>query len=343
MSHDVDAYAALQNYVSPYDHSSLVIQAEGLAGAGRIHQFLSGLDSDVPIPDFRDAGTLEEGGQTSLAMYDFEGARQVYRNFLSWMFRTFRVDETEFRNDLIRRLRVSDGAHVLITGCGNGDDVLAALDAVGPTGRVYASDLAPEMVVATHAALAEKGGDALARTSLSVCNAGSLPFENDFFDAAFHFGGINLFDDIKGAIHEMTRVTKEGRRVVFGDEGVAPWLANTEYGRMVIANNYLWAHHAPIDLLPHAAVDPSLSWVLGNCFYLIDFEKCSSGPVIDPDVPHVGRRGGTMRSRYYGQLEGVSPELKEVVLKVAAEQKTSVAEWLERAIRESIDRNPRKV
>ncbi len=341
MSHDADAYAALQHYVSPDDHARLVIQADGLAGAARLYSFLAGLDTNVPIPDFREPGALEEAGQTSLAMYDFEGARQVYRNFLSWMFRTFRVDETEFRRDLIRRLRVSDGARVLITGCGNGDDVLAALEAVGPAGRVYASDLAPEMVVATYAALVEKGGDALARTSLSVCNAGSLPFENDFFDAAFHFGGINLFDDVKGAIHEMTRVTKEGGRVVFGDEGVAPWLANTDYGRMVIANNYLWAHRAPIDMLPHAAVDPSLSWVLGNCFYLIDFEKRSSGPFIDPDVPHVGRRGGTMRSRYYGQLEGVSPELKEAVLKAAAEQKTSVTEWLERAIRESIDRNPR--
>src|SRR4051812_48640755 len=110
MSHDADASAALQHYVSPDDHARLVIQADGLAGAGRLYSFLAGLDTNVPIPDFREPGALEEAGQTSLAMYDFEGARQVYRNFLSWMFRTFRVDETEFRRDLIRRLRVSDGA-----------------------------------------------------------------------------------------------------------------------------------------------------------------------------------------------------------------------------------------
>jgi SAM-dependent methyltransferase len=326
MSPNLDACDALKNYVSPDDHSQLSVQTAGLVGAGHVYRYLPGLPENVSIPDFLDTNVLEEGGQTSLAMYDFEGAREVYRNFLSWMFRTFRVDEGEFRQDLIRRLRVADGARVLITGCGNGDDVFAALDAVGPRGQVYASDLAPEMVVATYAGLAVRANDALARTSLS--------------DAAFHFGGINLFDDVKGAIHEMARVTKDGGRVVFGDEGVAPWLAGTEYGRMVVANNYLWAHRAPIEMLPHAAVDPSLSWVLGNCFYVIDFEKRSAGPFIDPDVPHVGRRGGTMRSRYYGQLEGVPPELKERVLNAAAEQKTSVAEWLERVLRESFDRPP---
>lgn len=339
MSRDFDLHPSLLSYVSPDDHSRLSAETDGLVGAGHTYRYLPGLDANVLIPDFLDIEHLHEGGQKSLAMYDFEGARDIYRNFLSWMFRTFRVDENEFRKDLIRRLRIRDGARVLITGCGNGDDVFAALNAVGPNGTVFASDLAPEMVVATYAGLVERGGDALARTALSVCNACRLPFEDGFFDAAFHFGGINLFDDVKGAIDEMTRVTKEGGRVVFGDEGVAPWLAETEYGRMVVANNYLWAHRAPIDLLPHAAVDPSLSWVLGNCFYVIDFEKRSAGPFIDPDVPHVGRRGGTMRSRYYGQLEGIPPELKASVLEAAAKQKTSVAQWLEQAVRESLARD----
>jgi ubiquinone/menaquinone biosynthesis C-methylase UbiE len=337
MTYDTRDFDLLKHYVAPASHTALSITDDALVGAGKRYTFLPGFPSNVAVPNFTEANVLDVGAKQSLAMYDFEGAREIYRNFLSWMYRTFRVDEDAFRQSLIAYLGVADGGRVLITGCGIGDDVFAVLDAVGPNGQVYASDLAPEMVAATYAELAERRPDALTRVSLSVCDACHLPFEDGFFDAAFHFGGINLFDDVKGAIHEMTRVTKEGGRVVFGDEGVAPWLVGTDYGKMVVANNYLWAHRAPIEWLPFSAVSPVVRWVLGNCFYVVTFEKCSSGPVIDPDVPHVGRRGGSMRSRYYGQLEGVSVELRERVLKEAAAQKISVAEWLEGAINASLN------
>ncbi len=271
-----------------------------------------------------------------MQMYDFKGARDIYRNFLSWLFRTFNVDEHEFRSDLIRRLRLHPSARVLITGCGIGDDVIAVRDSVGPDASIFASDLAPEMVLATHESLIEMRGKTLSAVSLSVCDACHLPFEDGFFDAAFHFGGINLFDDIGLAIAEMARVTRDGGRVVFGDEGVAPWLATTEYGRMAIANNHLWSAKAPIDLLPHSAIDPSLGWVLGNCFYVIEFQKDSRGPFMDPDVRHVGRRGGSMRTRYFGQLEGVSPDLKQQILDDAASKNLSVTDWLEKAIEEAL-------
>jgi len=32
-------------------------------------------------------------------------------------------------------------------------------------------------------------------------------FDDDSFDACFHFGGINTFGDIEGALSEMARVT----------------------------------------------------------------------------------------------------------------------------------------
>ena len=295
-----------------------------------MHRFLPSIDA--LIPDFRNLDALDVGAQASLNMYDFEGAREIYRNFLSWMFRTFDADESAFRSDLIARLKLRPDSRVLITGCGIGDDVSAVCSQLDSRGEVFALDLAPEMVVATHECLREMECVNGPQISLCVADACHLPFPDGYFDASFHFGGINLFDDVKLAIAEMTRVTNEGGRIVFGDEGVAPWLTHTEYGRMVVANNHLWQAKAPIEFLPFSAINPRLTWVLGNCFYVIEFEKKHGGPFIDPDVPHVGRRGGSMRTRYFGQLEGVNADLKAKVMRAAAEEKISVTEWLERAI-----------
>jgi hypothetical protein len=52
------------------------------------------------------------------------------------------------------------------------------------------------------------------------------------------------------------------------------------------------------------------------------------------DVPNKGRRGGSMRTRYFGQLEGVTEEIKKFVLDDAAKKGISVHDWLEQAIKE---------
>jgi hypothetical protein len=72
--------------------------------------------------------------------------------------------------------------------------------------------------------------------------------------------------------------------------------------------------------------------VLGNCFYVIDFEVSGIGPLMNLDVPHKGSRGGTMRSRYYGRLEGVTDATKRYVISDAKNKGISVHEWLEQSI-----------
>jgi len=153
-----------------------------------------------------------------------------------------------------------------------------------------------------------------------------------YFDATFHFGGINLFSNIGSAIHEMARVVKVGGKVVIGDEGVAPWLKEKEYGKMAICNIKLWALDPPLSLLPETASNVHLTWVLGNCFYVIDFEVSISEPFMDIDVPHKGIRGGSMRKRYFGQLEGIDPELKKKVGLAASTAGTSTSAWVEQVI-----------
>jgi SAM-dependent methyltransferase len=254
----------------------------------------------------------------------------IYRNFLNWLFQTFGEDEPSFRRGHVAKLNLAKGSRVLVTGCGLGDDIPAVVEAIGPDGEIFAQDLSSQMVVAASKLVASAA--AAGKVHFSISDAVSLPFSDDYFDGALHFGGINLFDDIRLAISEMNRVVKPGGRVVFGDEGVAPWLKDEEYGRIAITNNGLWKAEPPIGLLPHNAADVALSWVLGNCFYVIGFTVSDKPPFMNMDVPHKGGRGGSMRTRYFGQLEGVSEDSKRFVLTDAKRQGISVHDWLETAI-----------
>jgi SAM-dependent methyltransferase len=320
-------------YVCPQTQEKLYEVENGLASHdGVFYPFFRG-KNNIPIPNFLAPARLGEVGQQSLDMYNQKVSPGIYRNFLDWLFLTFNENELTFRQKLIEKLKLQRGAKVLVTGCGLGDDILPIAAAVGSDGEIYAQDIAAEMVIAASDSIMPDPQYSK-NIHLSVCDAQNLPFADNFFDAAFHFGGINLFDDIRLAIREMDRVVKPGGRVCFGDEGIGPWLRDTEYGRMAITNNPLWAATAPIDALPRNAIDVELSWVLGNCFYVIGFQVSENGPLINIDVSHKGRRGGTMRTRFYGQLEGVTEDSKNFVINEAAEKGISIHDWLEQVIQE---------
>ena len=82
-----------------------------------------------------------------------------------------------------------------------------------------------------------------------------------------------------------------------------------------------------------------MRWIIGNCFYLIDFRVGDGPPQLNLDLPHKGRRGGTLRSRYYGRLEGVTPETKELALAAVERRGCSMYEWLEQLVREAAERD----
>lgn len=324
-------------YVCPRTKNPLQEHDTGLLrDDGVFYPFLKA-STHVRIPNFLVAQEHSEAVQQSLSTYDQKASIEIYSNFLDWLFQTFHVSAPSFRTHLIGKLKLHRGNRVLITGCGLGDDIRPVIDAIGPDGEIYANDLAVEMAVATsHYVISDQPSSN--NIFLSVCDAQLLPFSDDFFDGAFHFGGMNLFDNIKLSIGEMERVVKPGGRVVFGDEGVGPWLRNTQYGRVAINNNSTWAATAPIDLLPRNSLNVHLSWVLGNCFYVIDFEVSDIGPFMNIDVRHKGRRGGSMRTRYFGQLEGVTEESKKFVLEDAERKDISVHSWLEQVIRDTQER-----
>lgn len=268
--------------------------------------------------------------------YTHQDAAGVHDNALRWVFKTFRTDESRLRERLIERIGLKRGDCVLLTGAGAGNDLPYLVRALSGDGSIHAQDIAKEMLLTA----ASRHTDELARSGVelyfSVSDATALPFADSAFDAAYHFGGINLFPDIAKGIAEMNRVVKAGGNIVIGDEGIAPWLANTELGRMLISNNPLYACPAPLSALPETAREVKLTWELSNCFYVIEFRATMDPLPIDIDVPHLGKRGGTIRSRYFGRMEGVEPGLRDRIYEEAARRGMTRVEYLESVLRASL-------
>jgi SAM-dependent methyltransferase len=322
-------------YICPVSKEPLEFTSNGLRKAdGALYPFLA--TSMAPIPDFVSCNQQLQTNNSAWAMYNSPHSAEIYRNFLDWLFTTFSEDEELFRTNLVCRLRIKSGDRVLVTGCGLGEDLSIIAKMIGSQGILYAQDLSKSMVLQAQRNFADSCD--ILKPNFSVGDALALPFSDGYFDAVFHFGGINLFGNMSGAIQEMMRVTKCGGRIVFGDEGIAPWLLETEYAKVAICNNPLWESRLPLQFLAFNCVDVNCSWVLGNCFYVIDFEVSQSGPHMNIDVPHKGRRGGTARTRYFGQLEGVTPDTKARVYDFAMQAGISVHEWVERTIKAALDR-----
>ena len=212
-----------------------------------------------------------------------------------------------------------------------GEDVAVASELVGVDGVIHAQDLSKRF------AELSATNNALENVYINVSDALALPYCDNYFDAVYHFGGINLFGDIQLAISEMERVCKVGGQVMFGDESVALHLRHCDYGKMFIHNNSLWEETLPLPHLPLSASKIEVSYVLGNCFYLIKFNKSEGLHTVDIDVPHKGYRGGSVRKRYFGKLEGINASLRDALFEKAKEKKTSVSEILERLVQKCLD------
>jgi hypothetical protein len=136
----------------------------------------------------------------------------------------------------------------------------------------------------------------------------------------------------------MVRVSKVGARVIAGDESMPPWLYESEYGRILLANNPLFKKPIPFEQIPVEARDVVVRWVVGGVYYLIEFTVGEGEPKADFDFPIPGRRGGTLRTRYYGKLEGVTPETFELAQQARDASGKSMHDWIDEAVREAARR-----
>jgi SAM-dependent methyltransferase len=181
-------------------------------------------------------------------------------------------------------------------------------------------------------------------TSYSVSNACYLPYPDKYFDAVYSFGGLGEFSDIKRSLAEMVRVSKVGAKIVVGDESMPPWLRETEFAKILATTNKQFLAPVPLAEMPVEARDVCLRWVIGGVFYLIDFRVGQGEPTADFDFEIPGPRGGSYRSRYLGQLEGVTVETKRLAEQAREKKGVSMHAWLDEVVRQAalrdIDEEP---
>lgn len=325
-------------YVDPVTHARLTL-CDARESAGEIVEGAlvseSGNRFEIRegIPNFVYPFELPEIDQRSLQLS--EDRVDAYDRYLPLTFQTYGEDEARVRNAMADKLMLQPDSMVLEIGAGTGRDSEVISGRLGPEGRLYVQDISPSFLARNVKRMKDIGSSAEA----SLANGYYLPFPDKSFDACFSFGGINGFADIKRAFAEMVRVTKPGGKVVVGDENMPIWLRDTEFAKILINSNPEFAYPLPLDKLPIEARKVSIEWIIGGVFYLIDFVVGEGPPSADFDFPIPGVRGGTHRTRFHGQLEGVSAEAKVLAIEARAKTGKSMHQWLDEVVRAAARRD----
>jgi ubiquinone/menaquinone biosynthesis C-methylase UbiE len=265
----------------------------------------------------------------------YDGRAEAYDRYLHLTFRTHGEDERAVREGFAERLQLRPDSRVLDLACGTGRDAEVIAGRLGPGGVLAMQDLSRPMLDRCR----ERTAGADVRKHYCVGNALHLPFADGFFDAAFSFGGLGEFSDIRRALAEMVRVTKVGGKIVVGDESIPPWLRGTDFAKILMTTNAQFRARPPLREMPVAAREVRLEWVIGGVFYLVDFRVGEGEPTADFDFEIPGPRGGTYRTRYEGQLEGVTPEAKALALEAVKKKGVSMHRWLDEVVRAAARRD----
>jgi ubiquinone/menaquinone biosynthesis C-methylase UbiE len=281
------------------------------------------------VPDLTFPAELAAADRDARAFYD--GRVDAYDENLHLTFKTHGEDESAVRSRLVDLLAPQPWHRVLEVCCGTGRDSTVIAQRLDARGELCLQDLAPAMIDCCRRRVAGVG----VPTSCSISNACHLPYPDRHFDRVYSFGGLGEFSDVRRGLAEMARVAKVGGRVVVGDESMPPWLRGTEFASILITTNPQFAARLPLEEMPVEARAVTLRWVIGGVFYVIDFEVGEGEPTADFDFEIPGARGGSYRTRFHGQLEGVTPETKRLAEAARRKRGVSMHRWLDEVVRQA--------
>jgi len=126
---------------------------------------------------------------------------------------------------MLDQAAVRTGSRVIDIAAGDGGQSVAAAQRVGPSGKVLATDIAPEFVKLTNAVASKM---AIPQLRAEVMDAESLAVSNDQFDAAICRLGLMYLPDLQKGLSEIRRVLRpEGRvsAVVFTTAAKTPFFS----------------------------------------------------------------------------------------------------------------------
>jgi ubiquinone/menaquinone biosynthesis C-methylase UbiE len=155
------------------------------------------MDQNAPRPDYKE-----------MVRREWTGAAPLWQK---WNHK-FVIQTREVTELVVKEAEVAAGMKVLDLACGTGEPALSLAKAVGPSGRVVATDLVPEMLEAARRNAADQG---LSNIEFRAADAEALPFANGEFDRVTCRFGIMFFPDIAKAMSEIRRVLKPGGRFCF--------------------------------------------------------------------------------------------------------------------------------
>lgn len=219
------------------------------------------------IPHFITPETLNGFNRRFSRMYDWFS--WGYRLFSKVAFAYIGMDEQTGRREITDRLEPR-GGKVLEVSIGPGVNLPGLLNRPD-VGEVFGLDISLGQLRRCQNYLRQKSWS----VELFLGNGEQLPFQDNSFEAVFHVGGINFFNDKKTAIQEMIRVAKPGARILIADETEKGALGYEKFipgfkssfggAREVIV--------APIHLVPLEMVETRVFDVWKGWLYCLEFRK----------------------------------------------------------------------
>lgn len=219
------------------------------------------------IPRFIKTEDLTGLNRCIARMYDWFS--WIYAAFSKVAFAYIGMTEEQGRREITDRLD-PHGGHVLEVSVGPGVNLPYLINRPD-VGEVLGLDISPGQLRRCQAYVRRKGW----QVDLVLGNGEQLPFRDRTFEGVFHVGGINFFNNKKGAIEEMIRVAKPGARILICDEterGVQgyerfiPGFKNSFGGRRE-------AITPPVDLVPREMLETRVFNAWKGWMYCLEFRK----------------------------------------------------------------------
>jgi ubiquinone/menaquinone biosynthesis C-methylase UbiE len=271
-----------QNFICPKTKTKLVLSTDGKT----LHNSSTDEPISYEIDDILDLTypkELFEQDRKERVAYD--DAFQRYDRGVTWVFESLNSDEQANRQKMCDLLHLKPGMKVLEVGAGTGKDSELIIKSIAPNGEAYLSDLSPKMLQLAKQRLNSEG----VSVNYFIANGTYLPFEDNTFDAVFHFGGINTFAERKEAFEEFNRVAKVGARIVVGDESVPAWLRNEPTFKTLMKANPMFADEVPLQDLPKNIKNFELHWIFGFGYYVMGYNKAAVNPEVNIDLQIPGK------------------------------------------------------
>jgi len=175
------------------------------------------------------------------------------------------IDMVKGREQIVSLLGLKPGMRILEVSPGPGVFQELLRREVGENGEIVALDLSLRMLQQC------RQRNKKLNVHLVHGNAQYLPFADSSFDALFHFGGINLFNNPQKAIDEFVRVVKKEGIISWGDEGFSPNYKNERRKKLLLKMNPGYAKPRPV--IPDSIYDVKEKEVYGGLGYLVVAKK----------------------------------------------------------------------